>query len=140
MNLPEYILMCLNKLDFEYGKVLDVAEFPIWIWHMKPYDIWHMTYAFWIWHNMPCQSSVFVLGSKYRGIFSMAGFWICRKTLNIPQNGCICRNKTWICLDMSEFTIIDKILNMYQEIHCVRLLYKSMSTYWEIQNPVNYLR
>ena len=33
---------------------------------------------------------------------------------------------------MSEFTIIERVLNMYHTIHSVRSLYKLMSTYCEI--------
>ena len=33
---------------------------------------------------------------------------------------------------MSEFTIIDKVLNMYHTIHSARSLYKLMNTYGEI--------
>ena len=33
---------------------------------------------------------------------------------------------------MSEFTIIDRILNMHHTVHIARSLYKLVSTYWEI--------
>ena len=59
----------------------------------------------------------------------------------------------WMCLNMSEFTITDMILNIYQTILIARSLYKLISTYWEIsgislgiyiykhiQNPVKNLR
>ena len=38
----------------------------------------------------------------------------------------------WMCLKMSEFMIINRLLNMYHTIHSVRSLKKLMSTYWEI--------
>ena len=45
-------------------------------------------------------------------------------SLNMWQYGWICINRMWICLNMSEFTIIDRVLNMYHIIHSVRSLYK----------------
>ena len=33
---------------------------------------------------------------------------------------------------MPEFTIIDRVLNMYHAIYSTRSFSKSMSTYWEI--------
>ena len=44
----------------------------------------------------------------------------------------ICLNRTWICLKMSEFTMIDRVLNIYHTIHSTRSFCKLMSTYWEI--------
>ena len=52
--------------------------------------------------------------------------------LNIPQRGEICLNRIWICLNMSEFTIIDRVLNMHDTVHSARSLYKLNSTCWEI--------
>ena len=37
-----------------------------------------------------------------------------------------------ICLNMSEFTIRDRVLNIYHTIYSARSLYKLMSTYWEV--------
>ena len=48
------------------------------------------------------------------------------------QYGWICLNRTWICLNMSEFSIIDSVLNISLTIHSARSLYKLMSTYWEM--------
>ena len=48
-----------------------------------------------------------------------------------------------MCLNMSEFTIIDTVLNMYHIIHSVRSLDKLMSTLLRdtrIQNPIKDLR
>ena len=36
------------------------------------------------------------------------------------------------CLNMSEFTIKDRVLNMSHTMHSARSLYKLMNTYWEI--------
>ena len=36
------------------------------------------------------------------------------------------------CLNMSEFAIIDRVLNMSHTMHSARSLYKLMNTYWEI--------
>ena len=54
----------------------------------------------------------------------------CDYVLYVPQYGLICLNRTWICVNMSEFTIIDRVLNMHHILHSARLLYKLMSTYW----------
>ena len=54
------------------------------------------------------------------------------RVLNKSQYGLICLNRTWICLNMSEFIIINWVLNMSHTIHGMRLLYKLMSPYWEI--------
>ena len=70
-----------------------------------------------------------IFGSKYARILNMAEL---RMVLNMPQYGWICLNRTWICLNMSEFTIIYKILNMYHTTYSVGSLYKLLSTYWEI--------
>ena len=40
-------------------------------------------------------------------------------------------NRMWICLNMPEFMIIDRVLSIYHTAHSVRSLYKLMSTYWE---------
>ena len=42
------------------------------------------------------------------------------------------REYVWICLNMSEFSIIDRVLNISLTIHSARSLYKLMSTYWEM--------
>ena len=54
------------------------------------------------------------------------------RVLHMPQYGWICQNRKWICLNMSGFLAIDRILNMSHTIHSSRSLYKSMSTYWEM--------
>ena len=56
-----------------------------------------------------------------------------RRVVNMPHCGGICLNRTWICPNMSEFTIIGRVLNMYHTIPSARSLYKLMGTYWEIQ-------
>ena len=52
--------------------------------------------------------------------------------LNMPQYHWICLNRTWIFLNMSEFMITDRVLNIYYTIHRTRSLYKLISTYWQI--------
>ena len=47
--------------------------------------------------------------------------------LNMPQYGWVCLTRTWIYLSMSEFTILDRFLNMHNTIYSVGLLYKLMS-------------
>ena len=47
--------------------------------------------------------------------------------INMPQYGSICLDRTWICLNMSEFMIMDKVLNMSNIIHSARSLCKLLS-------------
>ena len=79
-------------------------------------------------------SSEYISGSKYARILNMAGFWLYKlhRVLNMPQYSWICLNRTWICLNMSEFTIIDRVLNMRETILNARSLSTLMSSYWEI--------
>ena len=55
-----------------------------------------------------------------------------RRVLHMPQDDWIFLNKTWICLNMSEFTIIDRALNMSNTIQSERSPYKLMSSYWKM--------
>ena len=50
----------------------------------------------------------------------------------MPQHGWICFNRIWICLNMFEFMILERFVNMYHTIHSARLFYKLMSSYWEM--------
>ena len=79
-------------------------------------------------------SSEYISGPKYARILNMAGFWLHKlhRVLNMPQYSWICLNRTWICLNMSEFTIIDRVLNMRETILNARSLSTLMSSYWEI--------
>ena len=67
--------------------------------------------------------------SAYGRVLNMQDLYM---VLNISQYGWIYLNRTWICLNMSEFTIIDRILNMYHTLHSARSLCKLLSTYLEI--------
>ena len=76
-------------------------------------------------------------------VLNMPGFWIWKvlnmqelhRVLNKPQYDRIRLNRTWICLNMSEFSIIDRVLNMYHAIHSARSLQNLTSTYGEITYP-----
>ena len=60
----------------------------------------------------------------------MPGFWIWQGSeYERVTQGSKCAT---IYLNMSEFSIIDRVLNMYHTIHSTRSLYKLMSTYREI--------
>ena len=61
------------------------------------------------------------------------------RVLNMIKHGSICLSRTYICLNTSEFTIIDRILSMSNTIHSARSLYKLMSTYREM-NVMNTCR
>ena len=95
---------------------------------------------FWIWQssaygrvfNMRALHSILDISE----VLNMPGFWIwLHKVLNMPQYGWIYLNKTWICLNMSEFTIINRFLNM------VTLRVNGyLLTDRRMQNPIYYLR
>ena len=127
LNMPEYASVCLNKQHSEcasglkYAKLLNIVK--SWIWR----------------------------GSQFASItqcsdmseYALTEFWIYLgvlymqeliKVLNISQYGWVCLNRMWICLNTSEFTIIDRSLNMYHTIHSARPLCKLMNTDWEIKD------
>ena len=52
--------------------------------------------------------------------------------LNLPRHGSMCLNRKCVCLNVSQFTIIDRVLSMSNTIHSARSLYKLMSSYWEL--------
>ena len=95
---------------------------------------------FWIWQssaygrvfNMRALHSILDISE----VLNMPGFWIwLHKVLNMPQYGWIYLNKTWICLNMSEFTIINRFLNMVTvRVNGYLLTDRCM------QNPIYYLR
>ena len=88
-------------------------------------------------------------------VLNMPGFWIhgrylnmeeLLRILNIPQYDWICLTRAWICLNMPEFTIIDRVLNMSHTMHRVQYT-STVYKYWMqvnesllrdgcIQNPV----
>ena len=96
---------CLNKQRYEYASVLNMPKF--WIW--QGFSICELYTVFWIYQNMLWQSSEYVLGFKYARIVNMQES---RKVPNMPQYGWICPKRTWIGLNMSEFKITDRVLNI----------------------------
>ena len=136
MNMAEYAWKCLYKQDSEfasgpkYAQILNMVKF--WIWQGFQYVrvTQRSKYA------RICLDRVLNISS----VLIMTGFWIwqnseygrVKRVLNMPQCGCICLNRTWICLNMSKFMLLDRILNMYHTIYSARSLYKLISTYWEI--------
>ena len=96
------VSQCRNS---EYGKVPNKAGFS----KCERYT------AYWICKNMPWQSPGF-------GIWKSSGY------ARITQDS----KYATIRLNMSEFLIIDRVLNMHHAIHSARPLQKLMSTYWEI--------
>ena len=64
--------------------------------------------------------------------FENGGVRICKSYTgfhNMQQYGRICLNRTLICPNASEFTIVDRVLNMYHIMHRARSLFKLMNTY-----------
>ena len=92
--------------------------------------------ALWKCHNIPWKSSEYISGSKCASILRQGSKYVrqqeLHRVLNMPKYSWIYLNRTWICLNMSEFTIIDKVLNMSHVIHSARSLYKLMSNYWKM--------
>ena len=85
------------------------------------------------------QDPWYASGPKYAKILNMAKFWMSHVSqyASVEQRSEYSRiffdwvlNTYWI-LNMSEFTIIYKVLSMYHTIHSTRSLCKSISTYWE---------
>ena len=58
------------------------------------------------------------------------------RVLNMSQYVWICLKRPWISLNMSEYAIMGRVLNMYQTIHSVRCLLRNR----RIQNTVKNLR
>ena len=110
-NIPECAWMWLYKQDSEYAsgpkyaKILNMAKF--WIWQGCQYAniTQRSEYA------RICLGKILNVSS----VLNMPGFWIWQGSeyatiLNMPQCGWICLNRTWICMNMSEFTIIGSII------------------------------
>ena len=53
------------------------------------------------------------------------------RVLNMSQYGWKCLNRTWIWRNMSEFTIIDRVLNISHTVHSARSLYNVISAITE---------
>ena len=133
---------------------ISLKSMYIWLkWKKSQY---YYNYHYWIYLNMPdCAYINRILNMPW--VLTMLKFWIWQSSeygrvlnmqprviiLNIPnvpwqsseyilQNGWICLKRMRIYLNMSEFTIIDKVLNNYHVIHSARSLHKLMSTYWEM--------
>ena len=84
----------------EYGRVLNM-----WALHSVLNMPEYALNKFWIYLGFYiCQDS------EYWRVLNMQEL---HRALNMPQYGWICQNRTWICLNISEFTIIDSVLNMY---------------------------
>ena len=125
INMPKF---------WVYRKVLNVGWFPI----CNRYT------AFWI--NRMCLDRVLNIS----WVLNMSGFWIWQgseyaKVTQGSKYTTIWLNvsfREWVCLNMSEFTIIDRVLNMYDTIHNARSL--QVNGYLlkdrHIENPVKNLR
>ena len=132
MNISEYAWMCLNKQNSEYASALKHTKLP----NMAGLSICERYKAFRICQNMPWQSSEYILGFRYARIEDseygrVLNMQELHRVLDMSQYGCVRVNRTWICLNMSEFKIIDRVLNMYHTMHGARSLYMPMCTYWE---------
>ena len=100
-----------------------------WIW--QGFSICELYTVFWIYQNMLWQSSEYILGFKYARIVNMQES---RKVPNMRQYGWLCPKRTWIGLNMSEFKITGRVLNIpyfwiSHTINSARSLY---SIYWKI--------
>ena len=130
--ITEYAWMFPNKQDSDYAygpkyhKTLNMTKFWIWQGSQYPSVSRRSEYAR---ICLAWQSSEYITGSECASILNMKQLY---RVLNMPQYGWICLNWTWICLKMCEFTIINRLLNMYHTIHSARSLKNLMSIYWEI--------
>ena len=109
--------MCLNKQDSEYASGPNNAKILI----MAGFSICERYTAFWIHQNMPWQSTSWVA--------NMSGFWMWQvfEYARVIQGS---RYAT-IWLNMSEVTIIVRVLNIYHTIHSATSLYKLLSSKME---------
>ena len=132
-NVPEYAWMCLYKQDSKYAsgpkyaKILNMAKF--WIWQGSQYASVTQRSNY----TKICLGRVLNISR----VLNMPGFWIWQgseyeRITQGSKYATICLNRTWTCLNMSKFTVIDKILNMHHTIHSARSPYKLMNTYWQI--------
>ena len=128
--------MCLYKRILNMPRVLNMPK--LWIWQIYEYGKVFNMRALHSVLNMPEYALT--------EVWIYLRFYICQdyeygralnmqelhRVLNIPQYSWACLNITWICLDMYEFTMIDRALNMSNTIHSARSLYKLISVYWEM--------
>ena len=131
-----YPRICLNKQDSEcaLGPKIRSSCPEFWIWQSSEYCRVLNMQALHSNLNMPDYTLISLDSILNTRILTMARFWISKKNRiqNILQYDWKCLNRKWICLTMSRFTIIDRILNMFHTIHSARSLYKIMSTFWEL--------
>ena len=131
--MSEYAWVCPNKQDSEYAlgpkfaRILNMGKF--WRWQDSQYAsvIQRSEYTR-IWLDRVLNLSC---------VLNMPGFWRWQgseyaRVTQGSKYATIWLVRTWICLSISEFTIIGRVVNMYHTIHSARLLYKLMSFYWEI--------
>ena len=121
----------LNMPNSECGRVLNTRALH-GVLNMPRYTLTNFQYASITRHSEYARIYFHKLRSR---VLNMSGFWIWQgseyaRVLNIRQYGWICLSRTLICLNMSEFTIIDRVLNIYHTIHSAR----------STQNPVKNLR
>ena len=114
LNMSEYSWMCLNKQDFEYAPVLNMPKF--WIWQVSQYASVTQRSEY----VRICLDRVLNIS----WVLNMPELWIWQgfEYARVPQgsrhapNRWICQRRTWICLNMSEFLIIDRVLNTQREV------------------------
>ena len=123
-----------KQTGFWMSRVLNMTKFRIRkVLSMTGVSIYKRYLASWICQNMPCR----VLNISW--VLNMPGFWIWQGSeyLKVAQGSkytpsWIYLNRTWVCLNMSGFFIIDRILNMYHIINSARSFYKFVGSYWDI--------
>ena len=120
----------------KYVKILNIAKF--WIWHGCQYAS--------ITQRSEYARICFVRVLNISWVLNMPGYWIWQgseyaRVTHDSKYATIWLNRRTICLNMSEFSIIDTVVNVCHTIH-MRSFNKLMTTYWDrrIQNPVKHLR
>ena len=127
--MPEYAQ--INRV-LNMPQALNMSKF--WIWQSSEYGRVLKRRTLHTLLKMSWQSSEYISGSKYaRTEYGrILNIQKVHKVLNLPQYDWIGLNSAWICLNMSELTIINVVLSMSHTIHSARSLYRLTSTFWEI--------
>ena len=131
--MPEYTWMCLNEQDSEYAWSLNMPIF--WIWQSSEYERVLNMKALHCFLNKTKICFERVLNISW--VLNMPGFWIWQYSEYARVTHGSKYATTWLNMSakdasISEFTITDRVLNMYHIIDSAKPLYKLMITYWKM--------
>ena len=126
--MSEFAWICLNKQDSDYAvgpkhaEIMNMAKFRIWQGSQYDSVTQRSGYA------RICLDRVLNIS----WVLNMPGLWIWQGSEYVRVTQGSKYVTMWICLNMSKFLIIGRVLNIYYTIHNTRSLYKFMNAYWEI--------